>query len=97
MHTVTTVFHFINSGLMKFTGGRLSQVVRRPAAAKVTGVRFSTGARPVLEPSQSPIGCAPEALFPMVIRPKRGADHSPACSAEVKMGEAIHPLPNTCS
>jgi hypothetical protein len=40
--------------------------------------------RPVLEHTHHPVEWVPEALSPGVKQPKREADHSPLCSAEVK-------------
>jgi hypothetical protein len=45
---------------------------------------LSTSSRPVLGPTQPPIQWVPGALFLVVRRAGREADHSPPTSAEVK-------------
>jgi hypothetical protein len=56
-----------------------------------------TASRPALGPTQPPIQWVKRALSLGIKWPGREADHSPPCSAEVKNGEAIRPLPNTSS
>jgi hypothetical protein len=53
---------------------------------------FSTTFRPVLGPTQPPLQLVPGALSPEEKRLRRGADHSPPFSAEVKKVGAISPL-----
>jgi len=45
---------------------------------------YATASRSALGPTQTPIHWVPEALSPEVKRPERKADHSSACSTEVK-------------
>jgi hypothetical protein len=59
---------------------------------------FTTASRTALGPTQPPIQWAPGALFLMVKRPGREADHSPPSSAEIKeCVELYFHSPNTPS
>jgi hypothetical protein len=49
---------------------------------------------PVVGPTQPPMQCVLEAIYPGVKRPEREADHSALFGAEVKNGGAIPPLPH---
>jgi hypothetical protein len=67
-------------------GGRSS----RPRGGK--NFHFSMSSRPALGPTQPPMQRVPE-----VKRPRRGTDHSPPTSAEVKKRGSRHPLARTFS
>jgi hypothetical protein len=58
---------------------------------------FSTASRQVLGPTEAPIQWVPGVLSPGIKRPGREAEHSSQCSADVKNGGAIPPLPHTSS
>jgi hypothetical protein len=54
---------------------------------------FSTASRPTLGPFQPPIQWVSGAISSGIKRPEREANQSPPCSAEVKNGRAVPPLP----
>jgi hypothetical protein len=58
---------------------------------------YSTASCPALGPKKPPIQGAPRTFTPGVKRPGREFDHSPPCSAKVKNGRAVPPLPDTSS
>jgi hypothetical protein len=58
---------------------------------------FSIMSRPALGPTQPPAQWVLAVFSLGVKRQGREADHSPPCSAKVKKGRAVVPLPNTSS